>query len=152
MIEDREEIDRRVTSRIHRQAVLRKRGGPTFVAIVTESALRNHVGSREVMRDQLRFLAEVAERPNITLRVVPRSVGSHPGLNGSFMRLRFAERTSVVYFGNLTSSQFLEEPSDIYAYDRTIGGGLRKVGGGDGRDSGVTHAPAGLAKEQFQRR
>jgi transcriptional regulator with XRE-family HTH domain len=120
MIDDPDEVDERVVGRIHRQATLRKFDAPHLVAIVDEAALRHVVGGREVMHDQLLYLAEVAERHNVTLRVVPTPTGGHPGLNGSFLRMRFEDRPGVVYLGHLTSSLFLEDASEISAYDRTI--------------------------------
>jgi transcriptional regulator with XRE-family HTH domain len=120
MIDDPDEVDERVVGRIHRQATLRKFDAPHLVAIVDEAALRHLVGGREVMHDQLLYLAEVAERHNVTLRVVPTPTGGHPGLNGSFLRMRFEDRPGVVYLGHLTSSLFLEDASEISAYDRTI--------------------------------
>ncbi len=36
------------------------------------------------MRNQLRFLAEAAEEPNITVQVLPRTVGASPALEGPF--------------------------------------------------------------------
>ncbi len=120
LFEDEAAIGERVAGRIHRQATLRKPNAPSMVAIVAESAMRNLVGGREVMRDQLRYLVEVAERPNVTLRVVPTAIGGHPGLNGPFLRLRFDDRPSVVFLANRTSSLFLEDRSEVAVYDRTI--------------------------------
>lgn len=120
MIDDSTEVDERVVGRLHRQAVLRMRTAPHLTAIVTEAALRNFVGGREVMRDQLRYLAEAARRQNVTLRVVPTASGGHPGLNGPFLRMRFDTRPGVVYLGHLTSSLFLEDVAEISAYDRAI--------------------------------
>lgn len=120
LFHDPGEVDKRVVGRIHRQAVLRKPDAPRLVAIVAEEALRHFVGGREVMRGQLRYLAEVAERHNVSLRVVPASAGGHPGLDGSFLRLRFDDRPDVVFLTNRTSSLFLEVPSEVSAYDRVI--------------------------------
>lgn len=120
MIDDEDLVNERVVDRLQRQAVLRKVGAPHLVALLTESALRNPVGGRTVLRDQLRYLVEVAGHPNVTLRIVPTVAGGHPGLLGSFLRLRFAERPSVVFLENLTSSLFLEEHRDIAVYDRVI--------------------------------
>ncbi|HEX6359114.1 helix-turn-helix transcriptional regulator [Actinophytocola sp.] len=120
MIDDPAQVDERAVGRIHRQSVLRKHDAPRLIALVTESALRNVVGGREVMRDQLRYLAEVAKRPNVTLRVVPTIAGGHPGLNGPFLRLGFDDRQGVVYLGHLTSSLFLEERTEVAVYDRAI--------------------------------
>lgn len=49
-------------------------------------------------------------------RVVPTSVGMHPGLDGSFLRLRFPDRSGVVVVSCGNSSLFLEETEDIEHY------------------------------------
>ncbi|TDV41418.1 helix-turn-helix domain-containing protein [Actinophytocola oryzae] len=120
MVTEPKEIDNWVIGRVHRQGVLRKIDAPQLTAILAESALRNFVGGREVMRDQLRYLTEITKRANVTLRIVPTMIGGHPGLLGSFLRMRFADRPNVVFFENQTSSLFLEEHSDTAAYDQAI--------------------------------
>lgn len=120
MMEDQAALEERVIGRIHRQAVLRGIGAPPLVSIIGETALRCLIGGREVLRDQLRYLAEVAERPNVTLRIVPATIGGHPGLMGSFLRMRFADRPSVVFLENQTSSLFLEDHREVTVYDRAI--------------------------------
>jgi transcriptional regulator with XRE-family HTH domain len=120
MVEDPAVVEERVVDRLQRQAVLRKVGAPHLVAILGEPALRNPIGGRVVLRDQLRYLVEAAERANVTLRVVPTSVGGHPGVDGRFLRLRFPNRPNVVFLEHLTSSLFLEEHGDVAAYDGAI--------------------------------
>ena len=120
MIEDQAAVDERVVGRVHRQAVLRGYDAPPLVSIIGEAALRCPIGGRKVLRDQLRYLVEVAERPGVTLRVVPISAGASPGLLGSFLRMRFADRPSVVLLESQTSNLFLEDHSDIAAYDQAI--------------------------------
>lgn len=120
MLTDQEAIDERVVGRIHRQAVLRRYDAPPLVALVGEPALRCPIGGREILRDQLRYLVEVAQRDNVTLRIVPTLVGGHPGLLGSFLRMRFQDRPSVVFLENQTSSLFLEAHSDTAAYDQAV--------------------------------
>jgi Domain of unknown function (DUF5753) len=63
-----------------------------------------------VMRAQLRHLTELARRPNITLQVIPYSVGAHDGAGGSFTLLRFTEPEipDVVYIEQLTGAQYLD--------------------------------------------
>jgi transcriptional regulator with XRE-family HTH domain len=115
MVDDPEEIDRRVVVRLQRQSAIRRHSTPLMV-IVCEAALRGQIGGVAVMRDQLQHVAEAAARPEITFRVVPTSAGAHPGLEGSFVRLRFADRPAVVFLSCGTSSLFLEEPEDIENY------------------------------------
>lgn len=115
MIEDPAEIDRRVVARLQRQSAVR-RNSTQLITIVCESALRSQIGGPAVMGEQLRYLIEAAFQPNVTFRVVPTSVGAHPGLEGAFSRMRFADRTGVVFVGCGTSSLFLEDPKDIENY------------------------------------
>jgi hypothetical protein len=100
--------------------VLRGYDATPLVSIIGEAALRCPIGGRNVLRDQLRYLIEVAERPNVTLRILPTSVPGHPGILGSFLRLRFAERPSVVFLEHQTSSLFLEDHHEVTVYDRAI--------------------------------
>lgn len=115
MIEDEEEVDRRVVSRIQRQTSIRRRNAE-LTTIVCESALHAQIGGLAVMRDQLNHVVEAAARPHVTFRVVPTSAGAHPGLAGPFVRMRFADRPGVVFVPCGTSSLFLEEPEDIEHY------------------------------------
>lgn len=122
MIDDQEKIDELVVSRVHRQAFLRRHDCPTLLSIIGETALHCPIGGRTVLRDQLRYLGEVAGRPNVTLRIVPTAFGGHPGLMGSFLRMRFLDRPSVVFLENHTSSLFLEDYGDTAAYDQAVDG------------------------------
>jgi transcriptional regulator with XRE-family HTH domain len=115
MIEDEEEIGRRVVARLQRQSELRRRG-VELTAIVCEAALHARIGGPEVMRDQLLHVVEAAARPNVTFRVVPTSAGMHPGLEGSFIRLRFPDRSGVVCVASAGTVMFLEESEDIERY------------------------------------
>ena len=51
------------------------------------------------MRRQLRRLIEVANKPNITLEVIPFSAGLHPGMKGPFEIIEFADPSvsDIVY-------------------------------------------------------
>lgn len=65
-------FERRVQVRMIRQQVLTTRNPPLELsAVIDESVLLRKVGSRRVMFAQLHHLAEMAELPNINLRVLP---------------------------------------------------------------------------------
>src|SRR5215467_571765 len=81
-----EEIERRVSLRIKRQQILSSPTGPRVWAVIDESALRRPLGGREVMREQLIHLIELADRPQITLQVMPFDRGGHSAAGGSFSR------------------------------------------------------------------
>jgi transcriptional regulator with XRE-family HTH domain len=65
-------FDRRVAVRMIRQEVLTRRNPPLELSVVIDqSVLLRKVGSREVMAEQLRHLAETARLPNVDLRILP---------------------------------------------------------------------------------
>ncbi len=79
-----EQIERMIELRMTRQQML---GGDTpvsFAAVVDESVLRRVIGGSDVLRGQLNKLLEVAERPNVEVRILPLLRGEHAGLDGGF--------------------------------------------------------------------
>src|SRR5499427_540936 len=113
-----EEIERRVSLRVKRQQILASPTGPRVWAVIDESALRRPLGGREVMREQLTHLIELAERPQITLQVMPFDRGGHSAAGGSFSILRFAEPDlpDVVYIEQLTGALYLDRAVEIDHY------------------------------------
>ena len=79
---DPERADELVAATIERQRALSRPDPPEVVAVLHESVLRRLIGSPEVMHDQMTHLADMASRPNISVHVVPSSVGAHAGLSG----------------------------------------------------------------------
>jgi transcriptional regulator with XRE-family HTH domain len=112
------EVDRRVRLRMNRQKMLGEPGGPQFWAVIDEAALRRPYGSREVMRDQLDYILEMTELPNVTVQVLPFSAGSHAAAGGPFTLLRFAEPDlpDVVYLEQLNSAVYVDKRSDVEDY------------------------------------
>jgi transcriptional regulator with XRE-family HTH domain len=77
-------VEELVAERMSRQAILDRESPPLLLVLLSENVLHWPVGGAVVMRKQLAHLLELADRPNIGIRVVPRSAGAHPGLDGSF--------------------------------------------------------------------
>jgi transcriptional regulator with XRE-family HTH domain len=88
--------DEYVAARLARQEILTKEPPPFLWVLLFESVLDIPVGGPKVMRGQLARLLEMGELPNVTIRVVPRAVGAHVGLDGSFKILTVREG-SVAY-------------------------------------------------------
>jgi transcriptional regulator with XRE-family HTH domain len=114
----KEEIDRRVQLRMERQQLLNRTSAPRFWAIIDEAVLRRPIGGRDVMRAQLDLLAEVSERPNVTLQIIPFGFGGHAAAGGAFSLLRFPDQTlpDIVYIEQLTSALYLEKREDVDTY------------------------------------
>lgn len=120
------ELTNLVASRMARQAVLSRRD-LQFLAVVDEGALRRPIAESGVMRRQLRYLVDTAERPNITIRVVPLQVGQYAGLRGPFAILEFEDEPSLVYFANQGTSMFLDEKDNVAAYRVALGNILNEA-------------------------
>lgn len=112
------EIEQRVQTRLERQKALSKPPQLRLTAILDESALHRRVGGDRVMADQLRHLHEAADRPGISVHVIPYSAGAHPGMPGSFALLSFPDVADgdIVYIESMASDTFLEAETDIRRY------------------------------------
>ncbi|MEQ4302259.1 helix-turn-helix transcriptional regulator [Plantactinospora sp. B6F1] len=100
-------IERKVRVRMERkQLLLQESDAVKAEFILNEGILRRAVGAEsgqpEIMTGQLRHLAELAEMPNVDIRVLPSSTGAHPGLRGSFVVLELPEPygDSLLYIEN----------------------------------------------------
>jgi transcriptional regulator with XRE-family HTH domain len=115
-------VEQRLQGRMARQQLLHADNAPFFEAVVDESVLHRVVGSRAIMRAQLERLLELAELPNVTLRVIPYDAGALPAGNNKFIILRFAspDVKDVVYIEGLTGDLYLDEPSDVETYNTTF--------------------------------
>jgi transcriptional regulator with XRE-family HTH domain len=82
--------------RMERQSIL-DRAEPTHViTVLDESALRKLVGTPAIMYEQLTYLASRAERPNISVEVVPASTGANAGLSGGFQLASYDDAPDVL--------------------------------------------------------
>jgi hypothetical protein len=70
------------------------------------------------MHAQLARLQQEAARPNVTVQVIPFDAGSHPGMDGAFIVLEFADPAdqSIVYTESNAGGLFLEEEVDLRRY------------------------------------
>jgi hypothetical protein len=80
--------------------------------------LRRPAGRPGVMRRQLQQILQAAERPNVTIQIIPFSAGAHAAAGGPFSILRFAERDlpDVVYLEQLTSALYLDKRETVDHY------------------------------------
>lgn len=107
--------------RVMRQERLAGNAPMTLRAVLSEAVLHRQVGGADVMREQVARLRDVASRPNITLQVLPFSVGAHPGMTGPFTLLRFAERSmDVVFIEQRGGAIYLERPVDVDLHEATF--------------------------------
>jgi len=110
------EIETRVATRLGRQAILSRPAPPKLIAIIDESALRRPVGGPTVMAEQLRVLARLAQRPNITVRVIPFHAGAHAALVGGFSILEFERARPLVHQEGNRSLSFVDSPTEVDSF------------------------------------
>ncbi|MET8285539.1 helix-turn-helix transcriptional regulator [Streptomyces sp. NPDC005132] len=118
-----QDIDRAVRVRMERQAMLTRSGGPDAWFIVNEGALRNLIGDRALMREQLERLLESLELPSVTLQVLPFDSGTYPA-TGSFTLLGFPDQEDpdLVYRDGITDAVYLEGEHHVHEYTRAFDG------------------------------
>jgi hypothetical protein len=113
-----EEVERRISLRVNRQEILTRPDPVRVWAVVDEAALRRPIGGKQVIIDQLNHLIEVSHMSNVTLQVVPLSIGGHAAAGGSFSILRFPESDlpDTVYIEHLTSALYLDKLDELDQY------------------------------------
>jgi transcriptional regulator with XRE-family HTH domain len=116
------DIERRVRLRMARQAVLDREEPPNVWAVIDEAVLRRPAGTPSVMQGQLKHLAELSRRQNVTIQIIPFQAGGHAAAGGPFSILRFAEPDlpDVVYLEQLTSALYLDKPDAVDSYLRVM--------------------------------
>jgi transcriptional regulator with XRE-family HTH domain len=116
-----DQIERQIEAKLTRQSLLTQATPPSLTAILDEAALHRAVGGPRVMAAQLAHLIETARLPNVTVQVIPFSVGSHPGLESNFNILELPPPTqSVVFVEGLIGSVYLERAEDLKRYRKVF--------------------------------
>ncbi|SDK68419.1 hypothetical protein SAMN05216298_1158 [Glycomyces sambucus] len=118
---DATESEKLVQLRLHRQEEVERRGNAIRIrALLSEGALRNGCDA-----EQIDYLCELDERPNLTIRYLP--FGSGPGrlFTASFSILSFQDDRDpdLVYFEAPGESRFVEAADPVQACRMAIEAG-----------------------------
>lgn len=114
-----EELERRISVRMDRQAILDRQDPPALHVILNEAVLLREVGGPKVMDTQRHKLRQAAARSNITIEVVPLSAGAHASMETSFVVLDFPDPEtdpSFVYLDSPSSAAYLQEQVELDRY------------------------------------
>ncbi|ANS70070.1 DNA-binding protein [Streptomyces lincolnensis] len=111
------EVRRRVELRTRRAQLLQRADAPQLWAVLDESVLLRVLGSREVMREQLAHLVTMAQRPHVTVQIVPLDVtnASAPAIPITYLRFG-GDLPDVVYLEHIKSANFLEDLDETEEY------------------------------------
>ncbi|MFG2127372.1 helix-turn-helix domain-containing protein [Streptomyces sp. NPDC048751] len=112
------EVQRRVELRMRRAELVTRADAPRLWAVVDESVLLRVLGGKDVMREQLGHLIEMARRPNVTVQVVPLDVtnASAPAIPVTYLRFGGLDLPDVVYLEHIRSANFLEDRDETEEY------------------------------------
>lgn len=102
-----------VKTRMARQAALDGEGPPFLWCLIDEGVLYRRIGTAKIMHTQLEHLITMSERPNVTVQVVPYSVGEHPGTAGPFVIAGFDDAPGIVYLDTAVTGQLVETQSMV---------------------------------------
>ncbi|WP_405493381.1 Scr1 family TA system antitoxin-like transcriptional regulator [Streptomyces sp. NBC_00096] len=108
-----EGLDGKVAARMERQRILERSEPPLMWVVMSEAALHQEVGGREVMRNQLAHLLELRHREWVKVQILPFEVGAHVGLLGSFNLLRFEKDPDLIYTEDFIQGHMTANPQAI---------------------------------------
>jgi transcriptional regulator with XRE-family HTH domain len=115
---------RAVAARLARQAVVLGDRRVRLQVVVTEGAVRQLVGGPDVMRRQLRRLANLGDGDgspvgDVTVQVLPFDAGAHAVAGAgavTIVRLSAAHGLGVVHVGGMNGGVCLDAPEDLRRY------------------------------------
>ncbi|MFI8502557.1 Scr1 family TA system antitoxin-like transcriptional regulator [Streptomyces sp. NPDC085524] len=108
-----EKIEHQTARRLKRQRILHRRIPPTMGFVISEAALRDRLGGDDVRQEQLRHLRACADRPAISLQVLPLGLTAHAGLTGSFVLLEMTDHQRLAYSENQRVSILVHAPEEV---------------------------------------
>jgi transcriptional regulator with XRE-family HTH domain len=114
--------ERTVALRLARQQLLQRPDPPDYWVVMDETVFRRPIGGSDVMRAQIQHLIQAAQRPSITIQVIPFAAGWHPALYGMFNIFRFPDDQlpDIVYAEALTGAYYLNKPDESARYTEAL--------------------------------
>jgi transcriptional regulator with XRE-family HTH domain len=117
-----EQIVARVSARMKRQEVLHRELSPiNYVCLLSETVLRSRVGGDAIMTDQLAHLADVAQTPNVELRLLLQD-GSETVALGNYQLLsrNGDNRPHMLITFDLMRVHYDEESNTVQRFSSTF--------------------------------
>jgi transcriptional regulator with XRE-family HTH domain len=111
-----------VDFRLQRRRVLDREVPPQLTVVIHEAALRIKVGDRRVAREQLEFFLEAADRPTVSVRVVPFEVDGFAGSgNAMFYAGGSVPQLDTVQLDTAHGIIFLDAEAELTGYRNLFG-------------------------------
>lgn len=118
-----EQIATRVEARLRRQDRLHDDNAPQVTIIIEETSLMRPVGGRQILKEQLEHLLKLDRQlRNLTLQVMPLSIGTHPGLSSGFHVLEFPDSAdaSILYLDMLAGDAIVDDKKEVRHYSQAF--------------------------------
>ncbi|MGW4977603.1 helix-turn-helix domain-containing protein [Streptomyces mirabilis] len=113
-----EELAQQVEARVGRRALLVGEDASPFRTILSEAVLRTPLRDAKAWKEQLEHLAEMTERPNITLQVLPQGSGLHGLVSTDVMFLRLLDGQTVAYTETAYHGELVQENREVERLQR----------------------------------
>lgn len=110
------ELERQVTTRLGRQAILSKPNAPQVTMFMDESALYRTLGNPRIVRQQLEHLRTLQDRDNVSFRVVPLISDVHPLIGHCFDLYELTDSSLYVFQEGVPFGVFACEPSEVQPF------------------------------------
>ncbi|MDA3645951.1 helix-turn-helix domain-containing protein [Saccharopolyspora indica] len=107
--------ERYVNARISRQARLTAPAPLRLHVLIDESVLHRLIGGPDVMAEQLTHLIVSSERDNVTIQVIPFSIGPYGTMTGGFTIVDYStpDDPSAVYLEYIAGGSWVENADDV---------------------------------------
>ncbi|MFD3658653.1 Scr1 family TA system antitoxin-like transcriptional regulator [Streptomyces sp. NPDC058620] len=109
-------VEELVEARLARKALFEREPVALIELIVEEAVLTRDIGSKEVMRDQMRYLAACARRRNVTLQVLPLDCGlsgEHAGDRGDMNLVETPDHERLLFLEVQDEGLLISDPAAV---------------------------------------
>jgi transcriptional regulator with XRE-family HTH domain len=107
------ELEQQVEARMGRRELLEGESAPRFRTILSEAVLRTALLDAGEWRGQLQYVADMAERPNIVIHVLPFSAGPYGLDSTDVWFLRVPDGRTVAYTENAHRGELIEDNTAV---------------------------------------
>ncbi|MCQ4045489.1 helix-turn-helix domain-containing protein [Streptantibioticus rubrisoli] len=112
------DLEEKVSSRLTRQAVLNGPNPPWYWAILDEVALYREFGGRQVVREQLAHVLDLAGRPSVHIQVLTFDKAEPAAVGGTLTIMELPDGGRMAYDEGITSGTLVEGIEDVRKYAR----------------------------------
>ncbi|WFB09229.1 helix-turn-helix transcriptional regulator [Streptomyces sp. LX-29] len=106
-------IEEKTQARLARQSLLSGPEPPLLWAVLDEAVIRRPVAGAAAMREQLAYVIECAQAPNVEIQVLPYSAGAHSAMDGTLTLLSFESMPDVAYLEGGHHGELVEDRAAV---------------------------------------